>query len=47
MSDKKSKPKDTELKAFIKSGGRTGAETNFNQILKRAVKPSKPAKKSK
>jgi hypothetical protein len=50
MPDKKSKPKDTELKAFIKSGGRSGAEADFNQILKRAVKPkkaSKPTDKSK
>lgn len=41
MPDKKPKPKDTELKAFIKSGGCTGAEADFNQLLKRAVKPKK------
>ena len=44
MPDKKPKPQDTELNAFIKSGGRTGVEPDFNQILKRAVKPKKAAK---
>ena len=32
--------KDTELKDFIKSGGRKNAEADFNDILKRAVKPA-------
>jgi len=46
MPDKKSKPHDTELKAFIKSGGRTGAEADFNQLLKQATKPKKDNKPS-
>jgi hypothetical protein len=45
--DKKSTVKDAELKAFIKSGGRTGTEADFNAILRRAAKPgqAKPKKK--
>lgn len=44
MPKKKPAKQDTSLKAFIKSGGRKGAETDFNTILKRAVKPkNKPS----
>jgi hypothetical protein len=48
---KKTRPKrDIKLKNFIKTGGRQGAETDFDEILKLAVKPkkySKPVNKSK
>lgn len=50
MSKKKKLAKDQPLKDFIKSGGRKGAEADFNKILKRATKPKKanmPAAKSK
>lgn len=50
MPNKKISEKDVQLKAFIKAGGRKGAEADFNEILKRATKPkkaSKPADKSK
>ena len=46
MPEKKRKPQDTTLKAFIKSGGRTGAEADFNQLLKQATKPKKDSKPS-
>jgi hypothetical protein len=39
MPKKKLPQQDSNLKAFIKSGGRKNAETDFNEILKRAVKP--------
>jgi hypothetical protein len=50
MPKKKLSKNDVALKAFIKSGGRDNAETDFNEILKRAVKhkrDSKPTKKTK
>lgn len=44
MPKKKPTKQDNALKAFIKSGGRKGAEDDFNTILKRAVKPkNKPS----
>ena len=46
MPDKKPKPQDNELKAFIKAGGRIGAEADLNQILKRAVRPKKASKQT-
>ena len=50
MQKKKLPKQDEQLKAFIKSGGRTDAEADFNVLLQKAVRPSKvskPAKKSK
>lgn len=50
MPKKKKLSKDQPTHDFIKSGGRTGAEADFDAILKRAVKPkktSKPSSKSK
>ncbi|HEY1645778.1 MAG TPA: hypothetical protein VGF75_05415 [Candidatus Saccharimonadales bacterium] len=49
MPNKKIQAKDIKLKAFLKDGGRKGAESDFNTILKRAVKPkvNKPADKPK
>lgn len=44
MPDKKPKPKDSELKAFIKAGGRKGVEADFNELLKKASKPNKKTK---
>jgi hypothetical protein len=44
MPKKKTIKKDTELKDFIKSGGRKNAETDFNEILKKASKPKKHTK---
>jgi len=42
---KKPVPKqDLRLKTFIKAGGRKDAETDFNQLLKRAVKPKEASK---
>lgn len=38
---------DTKLKAFIASGGRKGAEADFDAILKRAAKPNKDSKPKK
>lgn len=46
MPKKKNVPQDTKLKAFIKTGGRKGVEADFNQILKRATKPKRQAKRS-
>jgi hypothetical protein len=46
MPKKKNLPQDTELKAFIKAGGRSGAEADFNRLLKRATKPTKASKPS-
>jgi len=46
MPNKKRPAKDIELKEFLKAGGRSGAETDFDAILKRAAKPSS-AKKPK
>lgn len=47
MPNKKPLLKDKSLKDFLKSGGRKGAETDFNNILKKAVKPKggKPPEK--
>ncbi|HUD06119.1 MAG TPA: hypothetical protein VMR18_04375 [Candidatus Saccharimonadales bacterium] len=50
MLKKKPSQKDIELKEFIKAGGRKGAKVDFNEILKRAVKPkidTMPTKKPK
>jgi hypothetical protein len=44
MPKKKKLSKDKPLQEFIKAGGRTGAETDFNAILKRAIKPKKASK---
>lgn len=33
---------DTELKEFIKQGGRPGAKADFEKLLKKATGPSKP-----
>jgi hypothetical protein len=49
MPNKKLSPKDEQLKAALAAGGRKGAETDFNTILKRAIKPgsTKPKPKTK
>jgi len=39
MPKKNTHKKDTDLKSFIKSGGRKNAEADFDTILKQAVKP--------
>ncbi|HUD10347.1 MAG TPA: hypothetical protein VMR28_01595 [Candidatus Saccharimonadales bacterium] len=44
MPKKKPSKKDNELKEFIKSGGRKGAEADFNEILKKAATPKKSTK---
>ncbi len=44
MPKKKTIKKDAELKYFIKAGGRKNAETDFNEILKKASKPKKDTK---
>lgn len=44
MPNKKRPAKDTELKEFLKAGGRSGAEADFDAMLKRAAKPAKPKK---
>ncbi len=44
MPKKKIIKQDVELKAFIKAGGRKGAESDFNELLKRAAKPKKDNK---
>jgi len=45
MPNKKKRPqKDEKLQIFLKSGGRKGAEVDFNEILKRATKPTKGSK---
>jgi hypothetical protein len=46
MPNKKRPAKDKQLQEFLKAGGRSGVETDFNAILKRAAKPEQ-AKKSK
>ena len=38
---------DAKLKAFITSGGRKGAEADFDAILKRAAKPARDSKPKK
>jgi hypothetical protein len=50
MPNKKRPAKDKQLQEFLKAGGRSGAEANFDAILKRAAKPStakKPQPKTK
>lgn len=47
MPNKKLPSKDQDLKDFIKSGGRKGAEADFNAILKKAVKPVKKKPETK
>jgi hypothetical protein len=44
MPNKKLPAKDEQLKDFLKAGGRSGAEADFNAILKRAAKQSQPKK---
>lgn len=44
MPKKKKLSKDKPLQEFVKAGGRTGAEADFNAILKSAVKPKKVSK---
>lgn len=44
MPKKKILKKDEPLQDFIKSGGRSGAEADFDVILKHAVKPKKASK---
>ena len=44
MPKKKTIKKDTDLKEFIKSGGRNNAEVDFNEILKKASKLKKDTK---
>lgn len=44
MPNKKRPAKDTQLQEFLKAGGRSGAETDFDAILKRAVKPAQSKK---
>jgi hypothetical protein len=46
MPNKKRPAKDAQLQEFLKTGGRSGAETDFDAILKRAAK-SVPPKKPK
>lgn len=46
MKKRQFSKKDVELKTFIKSGGRSGAEVDFNKILQRAVKPTKDSRSS-
>lgn len=41
MNKKPSKAQDAELKTFIKAGGRSNAEADFNNILKSAAQPKK------
>ena len=40
MPNKKRSAKDTQLQEFLKAGGRSGAEIDFDVILKRAAKPA-------
>jgi hypothetical protein len=44
MPNKKRPAKDKQLQEFLKAGGRSGAETDFDAILKRAAKPERPKK---
>ena len=44
MPQKKTLAKDKPLKDFLKSGGRKGTESDFNSILRKAVKPNKSIK---
>ncbi|MCA9342913.1 hypothetical protein KC950_02790 [Candidatus Saccharibacteria bacterium] len=46
MPKKKPLTKDKSLKDFLKSGGRNNAESDFDMLLKKAVKPKKPKAKS-
>jgi hypothetical protein len=39
MPNKRRPGKDKQLQEFLKAGGRSGAEVDFDAILKRAVKP--------
>jgi hypothetical protein len=44
MPNKKRPAKDTQLKEFLNAGDRSGAETDFDTILKRAAKPAQSKK---
>jgi hypothetical protein len=44
MPNKKRLARDKQLQEFLKAGGRSDAEVDFDTILKRAAKPERPKK---